>query len=104
MRRLNHLAILPIVFLIFTEAGPTVDGDRTTIIDAQNVEIRPVSEATRRANPRVLTEIRSGRGTLYGLTAPTATVVEKFASPQVGVNTTIDLRVPPATPTPIEVR
>lgn len=104
MRRLSHLAILPIVFLIFTEAGPTVDGDRTTIIDAQNVEIRPVSEATRRANQRVLTEIRSGRGTLYGLTAPTATVVEKFASPQVGVNTTIDLRVPLATPTPIEVR
>lgn len=104
MRNLAHLAILPAVFLIFTEAGPTVEGDRTTIIDAQNVEIRPVSEATRRANPRVLTEIRSGRGTFYGTTVPTATVAEKFAVPAVGVNATIDLRVPPATPTPIEVR
>jgi hypothetical protein len=96
MRRLAHLAILPGLFMIFTEIGSRPERDTPVMIDVEGSEIRPATPVAANANPRIKTEIRTARGIYYGVSAPFEDVVKRMSEAPKVPNLTLDLRTPTA--------
>lgn len=102
MRRYAHLALIPAVFMIFTEVETQPQGDHPILIDMHGADIRPATQMTKNANPRAMTEIRTARGAWHQVSTSFETVAKRLtdAAATTLPNQVVDARPPVDTTTP----
>lgn len=98
MRKLAHIAILPLIFMLFTEVeiGNRPELDHPVILGIDSdVEIIPNELGRRGIDARIKTTIRLKNGRIHNVTTP----FEKIQSELAGSVGLTDMREPaPATP------
>lgn len=80
MRRLSHLAILPAMFMIFTEVEITMDPkkDRLVVIDMNGAVVLPKTDETTHPAQRGKSIVRPLRGSAYVVTAPFENILARL--------------------------
>ncbi len=78
MRRFAHLAILPSLFMIFTEVRDGSGTKTPVVIDMTHATIRPAAASTKSYYPGAMTEIGPGRGRTIIVTTPFEDVMKRL--------------------------